>query len=80
MKGSRLSPQDFSRLRVEVSLWVSSLNTSVSKQSHACINEAQRKSPRIVCGVEEEFGGKHGKYQGPRSDNRGEYYKSPRGG
>ena len=32
MKDSELSPQDSSRLRVEVPLWLSWLNTSVSKQ------------------------------------------------
>ena len=35
MKGSGLSPQDSSRLRVKVPLWLSWLNTSVSKQSQA---------------------------------------------
>ena len=30
------------------------------------IHEAQMRSPRIICGVEEEFGEKHGKEdQGP---------------
>jgi len=31
VKGSVLSPQDSSRLRVEMPLWLSWLNTSVSK-------------------------------------------------
>ena len=35
VKGSKLSPQDFSRLSVEVPLKLSWLNTSVSKQSKA---------------------------------------------
>ena len=38
VKGSGLSPQDSTRLRVEVPLWLSWLNTSVSKQSQAYIN------------------------------------------
>ena len=33
MKGSELSPQDSSRLRVKVPLWLSWLNTSLSKQT-----------------------------------------------
>jgi len=37
VKGSEISPQDSSRLRVEVSLWVSWLNASVSKQFQANI-------------------------------------------
>ena len=37
MKDSGLSPQNSSRLRVEVPLWLSWLNTSVSKQSQAYI-------------------------------------------
>ena len=37
MKGSGLSPQDSSKLRVKVPLWLSWLNTSVSKPSQANI-------------------------------------------
>ena len=39
MKGSGLSPQDSSRVRVEMPLWLSLLSTSVSKQTtQACIS------------------------------------------
>ena len=41
MKSSGLSPQDSSRLRVEVPLWLSWLNTSVSTQSQVYIDKAQ---------------------------------------
>jgi len=37
MKSSGLSPQDSSKLRVEVLLWLSWLNTSVSKKSQVYI-------------------------------------------
>ena len=42
------------------------------------IHEAQRGSPRIICGVEEEFGEKYGrKIKVLRSDNGGEYKSDP---
>ena len=41
-------------------------------------HEAQRGSPRIICGVEEEFGEKHEKEDlGPPSDNGGQYKSDP---
>ena len=41
-------------------------------------HKAQRGSPRIVCGVEEEYGEKHGKKdQMLWSDNGGEYKSNP---
>ena len=41
VKGSELSPQDSSRLRVEVPLGLFWLNTSMSKQPQTYINYAQ---------------------------------------
>ena len=43
VKGSKLSPQDSSRLRVEVPLWLSWLNTNVNKQSQSKIQLSTNK-------------------------------------
>ena len=40
-EGLGLSPQNSSKLRVEVPLWLSWLNTSVSKQTQAYNNRAK---------------------------------------
>jgi len=41
-------------------------------------HEAQKRSPRIICGVEEEFGEKHRrKIKVLQSDNGGKYKSDP---